>query len=223
MNINQWYLVAQEYMSNYGGNNGYVRAYARYTQQDTENVRSYVETQCRFYVEQYYVTSGKPTGGSISCTDLGTSASGDAGGRYNAGETVIASSGGWVSHDAEGNKTINVSANMGRELNEKLNYTNEEQFIGYYNGDRLYRKRITGIFDQRYASSYWANISITGTKTLVNFGGAIYDTADATGNSFNASSGTRMVRIPSGTLRLDLTNTSFVNKYFDCWVEYTRN
>lgn len=112
MNVNQWYLVAQEFMSNYGGNNGYVRAYARYTQQDTENVRSYVKTQCRFYVEQYYVISGKPTGGSISCTDLGTSASGDAGGRYNAGETVIASTGGWVSHDAEGNKTINVSANM---------------------------------------------------------------------------------------------------------------
>ena len=112
MNINQWYLVAQEFMSNYGGNNGYVRAYARYTQQDTENVRSYVEVQCRFYVEQYYVISGKPTGGSISCTDLGTSASGDAGGTYNAGETVIASSGGWVSHDAEGNKTISVSANM---------------------------------------------------------------------------------------------------------------
>lgn len=112
MNINQWYLVAQEFMSNYGGNNGYVRAYARYTQQDTENVRTYVETQCRFYVEQYYVTSGKPTGGSISCTDLSTSASGDAGGTYNAGETIIASTGGWVSHDAEGNKTINVSANM---------------------------------------------------------------------------------------------------------------
>lgn len=112
MNPNQWYLVAQEFMSNYGGNNGYVRAYARYTKQDTENVRSYVETQCRFYVEQYYVTSGKPTGGSISCTDLGTSASGDAGGTYNAGETVIASSGGWVSHDEEGNKTITVSANM---------------------------------------------------------------------------------------------------------------
>lgn len=112
MNVNQWYLVAQEFMSNYGGNNGYVRAYARYTQQDTENNRSYVETQCRFYVEQYYVISGKPTGGSISCTDLSTSASGDAGGRYNAGETVIASTGGWVSHDAEGNKTITVSANM---------------------------------------------------------------------------------------------------------------
>ena len=112
MNVNQWYLVAQEFMSNYGGNNGYVRAYARYTQQDTENVRSYVEVQCRFYVEQYYVISGKPTGGSISCTDLSTSASGDAGGRYNAGETVIASTGGWVSHDAEGNKTITVSANM---------------------------------------------------------------------------------------------------------------
>ena len=112
MNINQWYLVAQEFMSNYGGNNGYVRAYARYTQQDTENVRSYVEVQCRFYVEQYYVISGKPTGGSVSCTGLNTSASGDAGGRYNAGETVIASTGGWVSHDAEGNKTISVSANM---------------------------------------------------------------------------------------------------------------
>ena len=112
MNINQWYLVAQEFMSNYGGNNGYVRAYARYTQQDTENVRTYVEVQCRFYVEQYYVISGKPTGGSVSCTDLSTSASGDAGGTYNAGETVIASSGGWVSHDAEGNKTITVSANM---------------------------------------------------------------------------------------------------------------
>ena len=40
MNPNQWYLVAQEFMSNYGGNNGYVRAYARYTKQDTENVRS---------------------------------------------------------------------------------------------------------------------------------------------------------------------------------------
>lgn len=112
MNINQWYLVAQEFMSNYGGNNGYVRAYARYTQQDTENVRSYVETQCRFYVEQYYVISGKPTGGSISCTDLGTSSSGDAGGTYNAGETVIASSGGWINHNEDGTKTITVSANM---------------------------------------------------------------------------------------------------------------
>lgn len=112
MNVNQWYLVAQEFMSNYGGNNGYVRAYARYTQQDTENVRSYVETQCRFYVEQYYVTSGKPTGGSISCTGLSTSSSGDAGGTYNAGETVIASSGGWVNHNEDGTKTINVSANM---------------------------------------------------------------------------------------------------------------
>ena len=108
MNLNQWYLVSQEFMSNYGGNNGYVRAYARYTQQDSENVRSYVETQCRFYVEQYYVISGKPTGGSISCTDLNPSASGDSGGTYNAGETVIASTGGWVSHDEEGNKTINA-------------------------------------------------------------------------------------------------------------------
>ena len=112
MNLNQWYLVAQEFMSNYGGNNGYVRAYARCTQQDTENNRSYVEVQCRFYVEQYYVISGKPTGGSVSCTDLNTSASGDSGGTYNAGETVITSSGGWVSHDVEGNKTISVSANM---------------------------------------------------------------------------------------------------------------
>ena len=122
---------------------------------------------------------------------------------------------------------------MGRELNERLaniaesssnlvNYTDEEQFIGYYNGDKLYRKRITGIFDQSYASSYWANTSILGTKTLVNYGGAIYDTADATGNSFNASNGTRMVRLPSGALRLDVTDTSFANKYFDCWVEYTR-
>ena len=31
MNINQWYLVAQEFMSNYGGNNGYVRAGTNYT------------------------------------------------------------------------------------------------------------------------------------------------------------------------------------------------
>ena len=36
MNINQWYLVAQEFMSNYGGNNGYVRAYARYTYNNLE-------------------------------------------------------------------------------------------------------------------------------------------------------------------------------------------
>ena len=130
-------------------------------------------------------------------------------------------------------KTDSLSANMGRELNERLaniagsssnlvNYTDEEQFIGYYNGDKLYRKRITGIFNQTYANVWWANIPIAGTKALVNFGGAIYDTADATGNSFSADCGTRMVRLSSGALRLDVTNAGFANKYFDCWVEYTR-
>lgn len=126
-----------------------------------------------------------------------------------------------------------LSANMGRELNERLsniiesnsnlvNYTNEEQFIGYYNGDKLYRRRITGIFNQTYANVYWANMPISGTKTLVNFGGAIYDTADSTGNSFSADYGTRMVRLLSGALRLDVIDSAFNNKYFDCWVEYTR-
>lgn len=129
--------------------------------------------------------------------------------------------------------TDSLSANMGRELNERLaniagsssnlvNYTDEEQFIGYYNGDKLYRRRITGIFNQTYANVWWANIPIVGTKALVNFGGTIYDTADATGNSFSADCGTRMVRLSSGALRLDVTDTGFANKYFDCWVEYTR-
>ena len=63
---------------------------------------------------------------------------------------------------------------------------------------------------------------IDGTKTIVNFGGAIYDTADSSGNSFSADCGCRMVRLPSGALRLDVTDNSFANKYFDCWVEYTK-
>ena len=126
-----------------------------------------------------------------------------------------------------------LSANMGRELNKRLanitgsssnlvNYTNEEQFIGYYNGDKLYRRRITGVIDQTYANSWWANIPIDGTKALVNFGGSLYDTSNATGNSFNTGYHARIVRLTSGNLRLDIADNYFANKYFDCWVEYTR-
>lgn len=121
------------------------------------------------------------------------------------------------------NLVSNINVGSGSSGGTSLvNYTSEEQFIGYYNGDRLYRRTITGIFDQTYANVYWANMPIDGTKTIVNFGGAIYDTADSSGNSFSADCGCRMVRLPSGALRLDVTDNSFANKYFDCWVEYTK-
>ena len=164
---------------------------------------------------------------TIGGIKVGANLSIDENGVLNADKTTV------IDELTNTSTTDALSANMGRELNERLaniaesssnlvNYTDEEQFIGYYNGDRLYRRRITGIFDQTYANVWWANTSISGTKTLVNFGGAIYDTADATGNSFSADCGTRMVRLPSGALRLDVTDTGFANKYFDCWVEYTR-
>ena len=126
-----------------------------------------------------------------------------------------------------------LSANMGRELNERLaniggsnsnlvNYTDEEQFIGYYNGDKLYRKRITGTVNQTYADTWWANVPINRVKALVNFGGSLYDTSDTTGNSFSTNYHARMTRLTSGNLRLDINDNYFANKYFDCWVEYTR-
>ena len=164
---------------------------------------------------------------TIGGIKVGANLSIDENGVLNADKTTV------IDELTNTSKTDALSANMGRELNERLaniagnssnlvNYTDEEQFIGYYNGDRLYRRRITGIFDQTYANVWWANMPIGGTKALVNFGGAIYDTANATGNSFSADCGTRMVRLSSGALRLDVTDTGFANKYFDCWVEYTK-
>lgn len=164
---------------------------------------------------------------TIGGIKVGANLSVDENGVLNADKTTV------IDELTNTSKTDALSANMGRELNERLaniagsisnlvNYTDEEQFIGYYNGDRLYRRRITGTVNQTYADTWWANIPINRVKALVNFGGSLYDTSDTTGNSFSTNYHARMVRLTSGNLRLDINDNYFANKYFDCWVEYTR-
>lgn len=167
---------------------------------------------------------------TLGTIKVGRNLSVDADGTLNADENKNANV---IDNLTSTSTTDALSANMGRELNERLaniagsssnlvNYTDEEQFIGYYNGDKLYRKRITGTVNQTYADTWWANIPINKVKALVNFGGSLYDTADTTGNSFSTNYHARMVRLTSGNLRLDIADKYFANKYFDCWVEYTR-
>ena len=102
-----WQLLGQSYLGTSGGNL-YVRLYAKYSEQSIENNKSLVQYQSRAYYENStYIYDAQGNGG-IS----GTGASPVSGSctRPTTGETIIATTEGWVGHNDNGSQSISASA-----------------------------------------------------------------------------------------------------------------
>lgn len=103
--------VAWAYLGSASGDL-YVRAYAMYTAQDIANNRSYVYYKATAYFSGSYIYDQQGNG-SIGGTGVNTI----TGNVSNvSGEVTIAETEGWVKHELDGTKTINVVA--------KLNFPN---------------------------------------------------------------------------------------------------
>lgn len=98
-------LLAQTYLGNSYGDL-YVRLYGYYSQQDIANNRSYVIFQARAYFSGNYI---KDNQGSGSVSGISGTVSGSC--TYpTKGETVIATTEGWVSHLADGTLGVHGTA-----------------------------------------------------------------------------------------------------------------
>lgn len=96
----EWQMLGEKYLGNSYGNL-YVRLYARYSEQDIVNNRSYVYVESRAYFTGGYIKDNQGSGyvalyGTVngSCTYV------------SKGETVIATTSSWVSHADNG--TLNI-------------------------------------------------------------------------------------------------------------------
>lgn len=104
-----WQLIDQTYLGTSGGNL-YVRLYARYSEQDITNNRTYVYYQARSYYENStYIQDNQ---GTIAVS--GTSASYQSAGctRPTTGESVSVTTSGWVSHNSDGTGSASGSATI---------------------------------------------------------------------------------------------------------------
>lgn len=102
--------LAESYLGTDSYNHSlYIRTYARYTEQDIVNNRSYVIYQARTQFNGTYIQDNQ---GSYSLS--GTGASGSSGGctRPTNGEVTIATTEGWVYHNDNGTKSISTSATL---------------------------------------------------------------------------------------------------------------
>lgn len=102
--------VAESYVGNAGGVNIYLRLYARYSQQDQINNRSYVLFQTRLYCSADYFGTYSNTTKYLESFDLGSTGVQSANGTYYAGETVLLTKEGWITHNSDGNKNVGASA-----------------------------------------------------------------------------------------------------------------
>lgn len=100
-----WQYLGQKYIGSSGGNL-YVRLYARYSEQDIANNRTYVYYQARSYYENS--TYIQDDGGTIAVSGTGASYQSASCTRPTTGESDSVTTSGWVSHNSDG--TCNVSA-----------------------------------------------------------------------------------------------------------------
>lgn len=101
--------LGQKFIGSSGGSL-YVRLYAKYSEQDIANNRSYVYYQARSYYENgSYILDEQ---GTISVNGTGANAVTNSCTRPTTGETVVATTSGWVSHDSEGKKTVSGNATI---------------------------------------------------------------------------------------------------------------
>lgn len=104
-----WQLIAQTYLGTSGGNL-YVRLYARYSEQDITNNRTYVYYQARSYYENStYIRDDQ---GTIAISGTGASNQSDGCTRPTTGESVSVTTEGWVSHNSDGTGSANGSASI---------------------------------------------------------------------------------------------------------------
>ena len=103
--------IAEAYVGSSGGDL-YVRAYAKYSQQDVANNRTYVhyEATAHFTGSYIYDQQGNGSIGGTGCNTVT--------GNFSSvtGDITIANTEGWVTHNTDGTKSITVSA--------KLNFPN---------------------------------------------------------------------------------------------------
>ena len=94
-----WQLIAQTYLGKSGGSL-YIRLYARYTEQDVTNNRTYVEYNSRVYYENGNYIQDNQGNGYVEGTGAGRVS-------FNApkptrDETYSTTTGGWVNHNNDG-------------------------------------------------------------------------------------------------------------------------
>ena len=107
-------LLKQIHLGNAGSGRAYLRIYARVssTGYDIPNNRTKVYVKSTLYYENSsYFYTGPPTSKALSCTGLSWQG-GDASGTYYQGETTLNETNGYITHNNDGTKTIEVSANF---------------------------------------------------------------------------------------------------------------
>lgn len=104
-----WQLIEQKYIGTSGGNL-YVRLYARYSEQDITNNRTYVYYQARSYYENStYIQDNQ---GTIAVSGTGASYQSAGCTRPTTGESVSVTTSGWVSHNSDGTGSASGSATI---------------------------------------------------------------------------------------------------------------
>lgn len=107
-------LLKQIHLGNAGSGRAYLRIYARVssTGYDIPNNRTKVYVKSTLYYENSsYFYTGPPTSKALSCTGLSWQG-GDASGTYYQGETTLNETNGYITHNNDGTKEIEVSANF---------------------------------------------------------------------------------------------------------------
>ena len=104
-----WQLIEQKYIGTSGGNL-YARLYARYSEQDITNNRTYVYYQGRSYYENgTYIQDDQ---GTIAVSGTGASYQSAGCTRPTTGESVSVTTSGWVSHNSDGTGSASGSATI---------------------------------------------------------------------------------------------------------------
>lgn len=103
-----WQLIDQTYLGTSGGNL-YVRLYAKYSEQDIANNRTYVYYQARSYYDKSYILDEQ---GTIAVSGTGASYQSAGCTRPTTGESVSVTTSGWVSHNSDGTGSASGSATI---------------------------------------------------------------------------------------------------------------
>lgn len=100
--------LGEAYIGTSGGSL-YVRIYARYTEQDIANNRTYVYYQARSYYDRTYIQDDQ---GTIGVSGTGASYQSAGCTRPTTGESVSVTTSGWVYHNNDGTKSISCAASI---------------------------------------------------------------------------------------------------------------
>lgn len=102
--------LAESYLGTDSYNHSlYIRTYARYSEQDIVNNRTYVIYQARTQFNGTYIQDNQ---GSYSLSGTGASGASGSCTKPTNGEVTIATTEGWVYHDDKGAKSISASATL---------------------------------------------------------------------------------------------------------------